>query len=80
MINNFNLIYNKYDRNISIENRIWRSKLTKVSKTLELYKGLINKELHEEVIELSGNLKEGSDPRDLPSDVSDYIQRYDIQF
>ena len=50
--------FNKDDKNISIENRIWRSKVTKISKTLELYKELINKQLHEDVIELSGNLKE----------------------
>merc|ERR1740128_116526 len=50
--------FNKDERNISIENRIWRSKVTKISKTLELYKELINKEIYEDVIEMSGNLKE----------------------
>ena len=46
------------DRNISVENRIWRSKVTKIYKTLQLYKELINKEIHEEVIESSASLKE----------------------
>ena len=50
--------FDKEDRNISIENKIWRSKVTKIFKTLELYKELINKDIQEDVIESSGSLKE----------------------
>ena len=50
--------FNNDDRNISVENKIWRSKVSKIHMALEFYKELMNKKIQEDVIESSGSLNE----------------------
>ena len=46
------------DKNISIENRIWRSKVMKIDKTLALFRELFKNKMPQEVIEGLGSLQE----------------------
>ena len=46
------------DKNISIENRIWRSKVMKIDKTLDLFRELFKNKVSQEVIEGLGSLQE----------------------
>ena len=46
------------DKNISIENRIWRSKVMKIDKTLDLFRELFKNKMPQEVIEGLGSLQE----------------------